>query len=365
MTQQLAEERAERRFNIGSKQEEILVNAIAGMVIRDRLVPPNEMWFVPGTNDKSPIALTYGKDGTPFKIHRHALGQLAGKVEFPIAFLNKLTTDPWRVDLLVHNLNTLFHNMRFGREENPRFLHRLVGNEVRAFLSRRFNRHLASLPLLRAFVEGVSTAGGKPVETTSTDLGWSLKCYLPMVFEPFPGQFICVGVTQSHSDFGAGKHVISQSIWDPLRDARTVLEGVSKVHLGSVIEESDIELSEGTAVAEVEAQAAAAQDAVRTYLSEEHVEKALKAVRVAHEEKIPWDQLRTVLSKVLYEKELASVEALLNSSDIVDLPPVGRTASGEPLPTRWWAASMLSKLANNQEDERKFNLQTLAGKWLA
>jgi hypothetical protein len=375
MVQELAQRRADERFNLGEKQEAALLSSIQAMVIRDRLVAPKGMKFVlelteSTTGGGKDVAVTgllmrYGDEEKTFKIHRHALSQLAGKVEFPIAYLNKLSNgNVWRGELLTHNLNTLFARTRFGREENPRFLHRIVGDELRGFLSRRFNRHLASLPLLRAFVESVRTNQGRPIEAAITDLRWSLKCYLPMVFEAFPGQYICVGVTQSHSDFGAGKHVISQSIWDPLRDTRTVLEGVGKVHLGSVIEDSDIELSDETAVKEVEAQCAAAADTVNKFLSEESVNKALRAVKIAHEEKIEWSELKSALKGILYEKELASVETLLNSPDIVDLPPVGKTSSGDPLPTKWWASSMLSKLANSQEDERKMELQALAGKWL-
>ena len=375
MTQELAQRRAEERFSLGEKHQAGLLQSIQAMVIRDRLVSPKGMQFVLELQDRTGstnpegtvlgVLMRYGEESKTFKIHRHALGQLAGKVEFPITYLNKLTTgDVWRGELLTHNLNTLFHKSRFGREENPRFLHRIVGDELRGFLSRRFNRHLASLPLLRAFVESVNMCHGKPIEANITDLRWSLKCYLPLVFEAFPGQYICVGVTQSHSDFGAGKHVISQSIWDPLRDTRTVLEGVGKVHLGSVIEDSDIELSDETAVKEVEAQCAAAADTVNKFLGQESVDKALRAVRLAHEEKIEWSDLKAALKNVLYDKELASVETLLKSPDIVDLPPVGKTASGDPLPTKWWASSMLSKLANSQEDERKMELQTLAGKWL-
>lgn len=375
MSHELAQTRANSRFNIGEKQEMHLIDTISSMVIRDRLVAPTSMEFAlefPEDGSRltemtvpTNVALTYGGDATKYKIHRHALGQLAGKVEFPLSYLNKLSSgDRWRWDLLVENLNTLFHKTKFGRDESPRFLHRLVGNELRGFLSRRFNRHLASLPLLRAFVEKVTECRGRPVEANVTDLRWSLKCYLPMVFEAFPGQFLCVGVTQSHSDFGAGRHVISRSIWDPLRDTRTVLEGVGKVHLGSVIEDADIELSEGTAVAEVDAQCKAAQDTVQAYLGEEAVEKALKAVRVAHEEQIPWEQLRSQLGRVLEQKELGSIEAFLNSADIVDLPPVGKTLSGDPLPSKWWVASAVSKIANTQEEERKIELQALAGKWL-
>ncbi len=374
MTQQKqAEQRIAARMAVGENQAGHLIKSIADMVIKDKLVPPKDMDFlvrtevVEGGVRPLQVVLQY-KNGETVRIHRHALGQLAGKVSFPITYLNTLNilSEPWRPSLLTTNLNELFHQSVFMRGgETPRFLHRIVGDELRGFLSRRFNRHLASLPLLRAFVEGVHEGGAKPVETSITDLRWSLKCFLPQVFEAFPGQFICVGVTQSHSDFGAGKHTIAQSIWDPLRDTRTVLEGTSKVHLGSIIEDSDIEMNDETARAEVDAQCKAARHTVSTYLGEEFISKALRAVKIAHEAQIPWSDLRSQLQKVLYEKELTTVETFLNNPGIIDLPPVSQTPGGDPLPSRWWASQVLSKMATDQDDDRKIELQQIAGKWLA
>jgi hypothetical protein len=361
-----AQARADARFNHGEVQENKLLQYIADLVIRDRLIAPKAMRFV--VTD-SGVRLCYPNEDTYYSIHRHALGQLAGKVELPITYLNKLdvqSTNDWRRTLLIDNLNTLFQSIDFEKgSENARFLHRIVGNELRGFLSRRFNRHLASLPLLRAFVESVREAGAKPIEATSTDLRWTLKCYLPQVFEAFPGQFICVGVSESNSDFGAGKLSITQTIWDPLRDTRSVLdESISRVHLGSVLEDSDIEVSDDTAVKEVEAQAGAIRDAVTQLLAPEAIDKALKAIKLAHEQEIPWHQLKGQLARILYEKELATVETLLASPDVIDLPPVGRTASGDPLPTKWWASSVVSRLASNLDDDRKMELQQFAGKFL-
>lgn len=364
MTQQQAIERIQARVAVGENQAGHLVKSITDMVIKDKLVPPLEMRFT--LDEVQTLGLEYsGKDNV--RIHRHALGQLAAKVNFPITYLNTLNikSEPWRPVLLVDNLNRLFHNTKFSRnDENPRFLHRLVGNELRGFLSRRFNRHLASLPLLRAFVESVKENGAMPVETTITDLRWALKCFLPDAYEAFPGQFICVGVTQSHSDFGAGKHTIAQSIWDPMRDTRAVLEGTSKVHLGSIIEDSDIEMNDETALAEVEAQCKAARHTVNTYLGDEFITKALRAVKLANEAQIPWDQLRSALAKVLYEKELTTIETFLNSPGIIDLPPIGKNSEGEPLPSKWWTSQVLSKMAVDQDDDRKIELQQIAGKWL-
>lgn len=369
MTQQTqATHRALGRMARGEADADRLIKSITDMVIKDKLVPPVDMRFFI-QEEPEVLALSYaGGTGGIVRIHRHALGQLAGKVNFPITYLNTLNvmSEEWRPKLLVENLNTLFHRTKFSRgDEHPRFLHRIVGSELRGFLSRRFNRHLASRPLLQAFVESVKENGGKPVETTITDLRWSLKCFLPQVFEPFPGQYICVGVTQSHSDFGAGKHTIAQSIWDPMRDTSTVLEGTSKVHLGSIIEDSDIEMNDETAKAEVDAQCKAARHTVTTYLGDEFISKAMRAVKIAHEAKIPWDQLRSTLAKVLYEKELMTVETFLNSPGIIDLPPLNKGDDGAPVPTKWWASQVLSKMAIDQEDDRKIELQQIAGKWLA
>lgn len=372
----LAQDRANARFASGEQQQNKLLEQIASMVIRDKLVAPKAMNFVVREKD---VALRYStqvgmnmrsSDDQIVTLHRHALGQLAGKVELPITFLNKLNTfagEEWRPELLAHNLNTLFHNTAFERgSENPRFLHRIVGNELRGFLSRRFNRHLASLPLLRAFVESVRQAEAIPIEATTTDLRWTLKCYLPMVFEAFAGQYVCVGVAQSNSDFGAGKLSITQTIWDPTRDTKTVLdESISRVHLGSVLEDSDIEVSDDTAVKEVEAQAGAIRDAVKQLLAPEAVNKALTAIKLAHEAEIPWHSLKSQLARILYDKEVATVETLLNSPDIMDLPPVGRDSKGDPLPSRWWASTVITALAKNEGDERKMELQQHAGKFLS
>lgn len=366
----IAQTRAEQRFNAHEDQEVRLLTQIANLVIRDKLVAPKAMNFFvrsDGTNRPESIVLQY-QGGETVTLHRHAIGQLAGKVELPITYLNKLDVkhNAWRLDLLCHNLQTLFQNTAFEKgSEQPRFLHRIVNGELRGFLSRRFNRHLASLPLLRAFVESVHQCEAKAIEATSTDLRWALKCYLPMVFEAFPGQYICVGVAQSNSDFGAGKLSITQTIWDPMRDTKTVLDdSISRVHLGSVLEDSDIEVSDDTAVKEVEAQAGAIRDAVTQLLAPEAIDKALKAIKLAHEAEIPWHTLKGQLSRFLYDKEIATVETMLNNPGVMDLPPIGRSANGDPLPTKWWSSVVVSALAQAQDDERKVEMQQQAGKFL-
>jgi hypothetical protein len=195
----------------------------------------------------------------------------------------------------------------------------------------------------------------------------SLKAFLPHVFEAYPGQYVCCGVEWSNSDFGAGRLAITQTVWDPLRGTRAVMdEPISKIHVGSVIEDADIEMSDETMAKEVETQASAINDAVRQYLSTDQVERMVRAIKVAHEEEIPFSTLRGQWRNILLKKELESVEALLVASEMVDLPQPGKNLKGDPLPTRWWAAAVVSHLADKAGDEdRKSELQREAGRLIA
>lgn len=363
----LAEAKAKSRFHLGETEKNQLVDKVSKTVIIDRLVAPTRtaMHFI---TMQDPLKLLIEYPRETCSIHQHALGQLAEKVKLPMTFANALNKSghPWKLELLAHNLNELFYNSHFPGEK-PRFLHRIVGDELRGFLTRRFNRHLASLPMLRAFIEAYEKAGAKPVESTVTDVRVSLKAYLPHVFEPYNGQFICVGVEWSNSDFGAGKLSVSQTVWDPLRSTRIVLdEPVSRVHLGSIIEESDIEMSDETMAKEVDTQASAIHDAVSQQLGEEVIGRLLKAINVAHEEEIPLNRLRGMWRNVLGKDELKSLEELLANAEVEDLPPPGRNLAGELLPTKWWAAAALSHIADRcGDDDRKTDLQREAGKLLS
>ena len=355
------------RLEVGEQEQTRLINAVANMVIRDKLVTPTGMLFSI-REGVTKLGISYSNEDKVYRINRHALGQLALKVGFPVVYVNVLqrpSEDNWRADLLAYNLNTLFHKEEFkDKSGQPKFLHRIVGDELRGFLSRRFNRHVASAPLLRAYLEACQMAGAYPVEATTSDVKLALKCTLPHVFEPFPGQFVCVGVEWANSDFGAGRMQVALSVWMPQGDRFTVLDQVlSRVHIGSVIEDSDIELSDETAQKESEAQASAIKDAVAKQLSPEAVDRLLDAIRRAHEEEIPWEKLRTQISRYISKVEVENLEKLLKEESF-DLPPVKRV-DGEIVPTKWWASSALSFLANRTEDpERKFELQHAAGSFI-
>ena len=364
-----ARQRLEMRFQTGTDVQRRLLERVAALVIRDKMIPPKKMFFsikeVPRIHLGSP-------EEQGAVIHPHALGQLCERAGVPRTFINRLIVGkPWEKDLAKDNLETLFLFGEFlDRSKKPtKFLGRFVGSgdelELRGFLSRNYARHLASLPMLRGFVHACDTMGAKPVEASSSATRFGLKCFLPYVFEPVINEFIAFGVSWSNSDFGSGRLKVSLCSQRVSSGTTAILEdNWSRVHIGSVIQESDLELSSDTMAKEVDAQVAAECDAVTQLLKPEAIDRLLLAIELAHKEKVPWHRIKAELGRLLHKKEVEGIAEMLKKGDddIVDLPPVGRTEDGSPIATRWWASSVVSHLADKEQSlDRQSELQRLAG----
>jgi hypothetical protein len=366
-----AKKRMERRFAVGAQQEQMLVDIVAKTVIVDRLVPPKMMSFYIDP-EKKDLRIKYESSMVGLTLHRHALNQLCSKVSLPMAYTNFLLAGvDYKRDLAAYNLEALYMGGDWLEKsgQSMRFLHRIVGTELRGFLSRRFNRHLASAPLLRAFVDECAAVGAKPIEALTSPVRNALKCLLPKVFEVCPGEYICLGIEWSNSDFGSGKAKVLQTVWRINTGTAAVLdEGLARAHIGSVIEESDIEMSDETAQKEVAAQQSAVRDHVREYLSESTVQRLLAGLKKAFEEAIPWPQLRSRLRDIVGKENVDWMDSILEgkTDSIIDLPPITFGANGERMPNRYWVASAVSAIAAKAEDpDRQLDLQREAGKLLA
>lgn len=364
----LAEERLRARVAKGATEQDRVIQLAVNTVIVDRLVYPHKMKFVAGDED---IALVYDRDGERdklFTLHTHALGQMASVAGMPRLYVAALRCDvDWRLDLLAHNLNELFHKGTFiDRKRQPaKFLHRLVGSEVRGFLSRNYNRKLLTAPLLRAFVESCGEHKAGPTQAYCNDVRMWLACMMPYVFEPIDGEFVAFGTTFSNSDFGAGKTKVSGTVMRISSGTTSVMQDeLSRVHLGSVIEESDIEVSGETQDKELDAHKSGIKDAVKALLGQESIERMVAAIQAAAEQEIPWHKLKNQLNRVLAKKEIDTVEELLRkgADDIIDLPSPAVSKSGDFIATGWWAANVVGWMANREVDtDKKQNLQNLAG----
>jgi hypothetical protein len=379
-----AEQRMNQRFLAGEREEAALIEQVAKTVIVDRLVPPHMMSFATDY-ETGLVDLRYGSirdDGHNHYVtlHPHAFRQLCEKVSFPAAYANHLRAGgsdehlgaekQWKQELLAHNLNALYHQPAWEERSGApqRFLHRIVGDELRGFLSRRFARHMASAPLLRAFVDACRHAGARPISATSSPVRLQLQCLLPHVFEAYPQECVCVGCALANSDFGAGRLTVKSTIWRVSNGTSAVIdEAFSKVHVGSIIDESDLELSDSTAQKEVIAQRGLITDVVTQLLQEKTVNRLLQMLRAAHDLQIPWSKLKGRLSAVLSKSDLTWMqEAADTGAGIVDLPSISYTPEGERIPNAYWAAAALSAIAAKTEDaDRKLDLQQEAGKLLS
>lgn len=356
-----------------------MISLISNTVIRDRLVQPEELQFrssggMVGFQQPDQIVFAIDKERVPYTLHRHALGQMADKISLPIKHVNNLdvsSKDDWRRELLAENLNEMFHKTEFPphRGGGPlKFLLRFVGQELRGFQSRTYGRHLASIPMLRAFLEACREVGATPATAQHTSVRYSLSAYLPHAFEPFPGEAVAIGMRWANSDFGAGKLSVSLCIMHVRRGTSAVLsDEFSRIHLGSLIQEGDIEVSAETEAKEVDAAASIIRDVVVGKLKPESVSALLRAIDAAHTAQVDWTQLKGQLKSFLLKDELTTLEAIVagERTGSIDLPPPGTGADGRPLPTKWWASNLVAWFADQTDDvDRKADLQVEAGKFL-
>lgn len=377
-----ATERVKAYLTIGEAEQRRLIEYCANNIPRDRYVPYGLMSFdLDGPESDARMCIVYdttkGKaaGGVRAKeamlVHKHALGQLCEIAGLDARYKTKLnisSKDGWRRDLLAYNLNRLFAHQEFvNRLKKPAaFLHRIVGNELRGVLTQSYNRHLLSNAVLQPFLAACTEVGLQPAKAIVSDMRVHLQTYLPYAFQPIPGEFVALGTCWGNSDFGQGKLRINHNILRLNGGGNLLLsDSFSQVHLGSVVTDTDMVLSDEVAVKELDAIAAAIRSAVVEAMRPEQVSRILTAVKEAHANAVPWSVLKNQLSKALTKDDLASVESMLEDK-IEDLPAPGTTHDGQPLASRWWAAAALSHLAEKTADPTKsMEIKLVAGTFLS
>ncbi len=365
-----ARERLNGHISRGKDYQRKVVEQVSNMVINDTLVTPRTMNF---SYDKR-LEMTV-QDRAPWTVHTHALNQISSVLEYPRLYMGKLQRGVAGISRtqcltkMVDDLNWHAHNAKLKdrKSQDARYLVRYVDGEIRGFLSRSFKRHLASKPLMSAFLSACQLAELVPMDGHASAVRVNLQCVLPYVFEPFDGEFVAVGVAWSNSDFGGARMKVSMFMQRISGYGTVILnDAVSEVHIGSIIEESDIEMSEETVNAELTAQKSAIKDAVIEQLHPVNVQKLLDLITLAHEEQVPWHKLRAELGRILQKKELDTLkDMLLQREAAEDLPAVKFDDEDDPLANRWWASSAIGVFADKEQDaDRKKELQEFAGQML-
>ena len=358
-----------------SHQLSDVIGQIGNMVIRDLRVHPNLMLFSAKDGTKvKPLRLQYfspsGEQKEEVAIHPHALRQLCSKVSFPAAYLKTLSTHERGRQLLQTNLNELFDfdTWTTKDERKIKFLHRLVDGELRGFISRRFNRHLLSKPMLHAFSVACEEVGAVPEAASSNDVRFRVKAALPWVYEPLKNLYAMVGVEWSNSDFGAGALEVT-TFMRLIPVGYVTFGGFRRVHIGSVTDTTDegfeeAQFSEETYQAEVETQSLAIRDAVVAQLKDDRIESLLDSVVEAYDTRLPWSEVSSRLKTVAGTKAVDTLKAALDDG-IEELPSVTKDGNGVPQPTRFWAMAACSWLAANEQDaDKRAALEAVGGSML-
>lgn len=361
-------ERLQLLVSVGEKHQATVIQRALQRTIVDRLVDPRAATM---TYQLGGLLMNY--PGSFVTISNHALSQMCGVTGIPKLYVNKLMgefigmKEAIRSELIVHLFNTHFHEGVYldRKKHRAKFLHRVLDGKLHGFLSRSFNRKLGTVAMMRPFLEECSRHGAKPTQALTSELKTSIKCVLPVIFEPIAGEFVAIGATYTNSDFGSGSLEVSGSILRVSTGSTSVLQSkMKKIHLGALITDSEIELSEATMEKESSTHSSAVRDMVNYVFSPQNVEETLALVKLAAESKLRWDQVAGRAKDTLTKAELEKLETLLQQTHegIIDLPPVTLNKAGDMEASAWWASAALGQIAAETADvEHKIAIQGLAG----
>jgi len=352
-----------------------LFEAIKQITIVDYMVYTKDMFFAPSTVAHGPpkYIVKIKESGVErleeFTLHPHALRQMAAQVSIPTTFVHTLLQgEPWEEEelstLLTERFNLLDFKQRGGGGD--RFMNRVVGRQVRGFVSRMYKRHISSGAILEAFVRACSRFGAMPANALVTDLSFTLRCFLPHVFEPSNGEFVAIGCSCSNSDFGAGMLRLGLCVLRAKNGTVSYVKDThAERHLGKADNTADdsVELSPDTIKKQVLAKQGEVEDIVAATLHPDKVNEFLKTIADAMDKKISWYRLERFLQGKLNKQEMEELQALLERGDASGmLPPVSHEVDGTAIANLWWASSAIGQMAQRQPDDaRRGDLQDVAG----
>lgn len=374
---QLALDRLAHLITVGEDLQTKVIRKAVERVIVDKLVYPKDTSITVKGKDRVLLFRNpENEEEEGVQVTNHALNQICGVLEIPKIYVNRLLDEcvgmpeSIRHTLLESLFNKHFqHGVFLDRKRHPaKFLQRSMDGKLHAFLSRSYNRMLGTALMMRPFLEECALAGARPTAAFHDALKTTIQCVQPVIYEPVDGEFVAFGASYVNSDFGAGSLLVCGSVLRIMSGTTSVLESrMKKVHLGALIKDSDIALSQETMVKESQAHASAVRDMVREVFSEKNIEETLELVRFSHEHKISWDKLTGKAKECLGKAELDMLKELLGRTKdgTVDLPPITVNSLGDPEANAWWAAAALGHIATNVVDvERKVSIQELAGNLL-
>jgi len=281
-------------------------------------------------------------------IHNNALSQLVGLIPgLRLDYVRDLIASgvPWQEQLALEILH-----QHFGHND-AKYLVRTVGGEHRGVLSSSYRR-LDSRPLLDSFVGACNAIGAVPYDGVASDVRVAVRAIVPKVFN-VNGDVFCLGLAWQNSDFGAGAYGISGFILRLLCDNGAMTENVLRqIHLGRKLDDAEIFSSE-TYELDTKTMVSATTDIVRALLSPGALDKRVEVIKAASEREVEFAQAVRPVREQLTKGEFEKAKEAFEGRDEWNLPP-GKS--------QWRASNALSWIAQDGDDDRKLELQMMAGK---
>ncbi len=365
----------QQHFAKGRNEGMALFEKIKKLIIVDYMVFTDDMSFTASDHRHQPplyFATLRNRDGSPketmeLELHPHAFSQMTQAIGVSKSSVNNMGAEKWEREDLAGLMNSRFTRLDFKQRGGgkDRFMNRVVDGKVRGFVSRMFARHLSSGPILEAFVKSSSKFGAQPASAITTDLRFTLRTFLPHVFEPTDGEYIAIGCSCSNSDFGSGTLRIGLCVLrvrgGTVSHVRDVYTGY---HRGKADNSADVsvELSQDTIKKQIQAKQSEIEDVVMDALHPKKVNDFLDTIAKATEKQISWHKLERYLQGKLTQAEVQEIQLLLEKGDETgELPSVQKDADNNAIADLWWASSAISKIADRQTGDRKEELQSAAG----
>ncbi len=359
---QIAQARLGEIVERGKQQGAQILERILADAPQDALVATRRIRFASNADDQR-LTLSDGAEHA-WRLHPHALGQVAERAGIPAAFVraldvadvvehrrddsNAVTSNAWRRELLAHNLHELFAHSRAER-----LLVRAVRGEARGVLSDRFRR-LDTRPLLEAFVGSCAERGIVPSGGTASDVRVALNVIQPEIVE-VDGDHVVFGAEWHNSDFGAGTYSISEYVIRLVCINGAVGQNaLRQVHLGGKLDDR-IEFSRRTYELDTSTMVSATRDIAGSLFSEERREHQLARLHKATETETSWTAARVRLANLgLSKAEAERAKQAFEGEDTLLLPP------GQ---NNWRLSNVLSWMANGDavSADRRLELQRAAG----
>jgi hypothetical protein len=330
-----------------------VIETVKSQIIEDHIVRAKSLNFsavVDNQSDTLATVVMQLPNKTEKCLHQNAVRQLAEKSNMPKKFIDMMIGEGhWGASLIAHNFNEILHH---GNGEKN--LIRSIGNETRAFLSDRFRR-IDSRPLVDAFAGTAQEFGLMPYEGYALDTTVRIRGIIPVIFEPYPGEFVAFGLQWKNSDFGVGGHELGFFMLRPTCLNGAVGDSVLRqVHLGGRLSE-DLIYSQETYQLDTMANVSALKDVVRAALNPANIDQHVEAIKIAQAKNITPKEAKEMLKARLSKADTDEVIEAYNSPDI-EMMPAGNTA--------YRLSNALSWVANLKRDsqvEKSLELQQIAG----